>query len=101
MSLRKSSSRRNGSKSDVLPNPKARRKWTPAPSKVGLDEAIRLMGRKDILTSCCGVYLVSRCSATRSGEGSILACPSPVVEFDPELLSAIAPGNQQCFAGDP
>src|SRR5215467_8197065 len=48
MSFRKSSSNRNGSKSDVLPNPKARRKCTPAPSIVGLDLLSRLIGRIDI-----------------------------------------------------
>src|SRR6266403_3241540 len=51
ISLRKSSRRRNGSKSDVLPKPKARRKCTPAPSRVGLDLINRLMGRSDILVS--------------------------------------------------
>src|SRR5579862_61776 len=48
MSLRKSSSSRNGSYSDVLPKPKARRRWTPAPSRVGLDLTIFLTGRSDI-----------------------------------------------------
>src|SRR6266853_3888367 len=51
MSLRKSSRSRNGSKSDVLPKPKARRKCTPAPSRVGLDLINRLMGRSDIFVS--------------------------------------------------
>src|ERR1700704_3431470 len=49
MSLRKSSSRRNGSKSDVLPKPNARRKWTPAPSRVGLALISRLIGLRDML----------------------------------------------------
>src|SRR5580700_6564930 len=48
MSLRKSSSKRNGSKSEVLPNPNARRKCTPAPSRVGLDLISFLTGRIDI-----------------------------------------------------
>src|SRR5579871_3257256 len=48
MSLRKSSSRRNGSKSEVLPKPNARRKCTPAPSRVGLASLSRRMGRIDI-----------------------------------------------------
>src|SRR5882762_8733265 len=48
MSLRKSSRSRNGSKSDVLPKPNARRRWTPAPSRVGLDLMSRLTGRIDI-----------------------------------------------------
>src|SRR5882762_7311397 len=48
MSFRKSSRRRNGSKSDVLPNPNARRRCTPAPSSVGLDLMSRLTGRIDI-----------------------------------------------------
>src|SRR6266849_176953 len=48
MSLRKSSRRRNGSKSEVLPKPKARRKCTPAPSSVGLDLMRRLTGRRDM-----------------------------------------------------
>src|SRR5579871_6805915 len=48
MSLRKSSSKRNGSKSEVLPKPKARRKCTPAPSKVGLASLSRRMGRIDM-----------------------------------------------------
>src|SRR5208283_620370 len=64
MSLRKSSRSRKGSKSEVLPNPKARRKCTPAPSRVGLERTSRLMGRRDILTSSGRVYLVYRCSAT-------------------------------------
>src|SRR5678809_115035 len=51
MSLRKSSRRRNGSKSDVFPNPKARFSRTPAPSSVGLDLLRRLIGRIDILAS--------------------------------------------------
>src|SRR5580704_7511214 len=48
MSLRKSSSSRNGSKSEVLPSPNARRKCTPAPSRVGLDLISFLTGRIDI-----------------------------------------------------
>src|SRR5580704_8382127 len=48
MSLRKSSSSRNGSKSEVLPKPNARRRCTPAPSSVGLDFTRRLTGRRDI-----------------------------------------------------
>src|SRR5438876_10654933 len=51
MSLRKSSSSRNWSKSDVLPKPNARRRWTPAPSRVGLALISRLMGRSDMLVS--------------------------------------------------
>src|SRR4030081_211128 len=51
MSFRKSSSSRNGSKSDVFPKPKARRRCTPAPSRVGLDLTSRLTGRMDILAS--------------------------------------------------
>src|SRR5882724_8948844 len=50
MSLRKSSSSRNGSKYEVLPKPKARRRCTPAPSSVGLDLISRLMGRMDIVS---------------------------------------------------
>src|SRR5438874_4979211 len=49
MSLRKSSRRRKGSKSEVLPNPNARRRCTPAPSSVGLDLISRLTGLMDIL----------------------------------------------------
>src|SRR6266581_1306889 len=51
MSLRKSSSRRNGSNSFVFPKPNARRRCTPAPSRVGLDLISRLTGRIDILDS--------------------------------------------------
>src|SRR5438874_5982213 len=51
MSLRKSSRRRKGSKSDVLPKPKARRRCTPAPSRVGLALMSRLTGRMDMLAS--------------------------------------------------
>src|SRR5436305_13328538 len=51
MSLRKSSRRRNGSKSEVLPKPKARRRCTPAPSRVGLAWISRLTGRRDMLAS--------------------------------------------------
>lgn len=47
LSLRKSSSSKNGSKYDVFPKPKARRKWTPAPLSVGLDLASRFTGRMD------------------------------------------------------
>src|SRR5207244_576957 len=36
-------------KSDVLPKPNARRKCTPAPSRVGLDRTRRLTGRMDIV----------------------------------------------------
>src|SRR5262245_57749314 len=49
LSLRKSSKSRNGSKSMVLPNPNARRRWTPAPSIVGFDWLTRLMALMDIL----------------------------------------------------
>src|ERR1700721_182101 len=48
MSLRKSSSSKNGSNSDVVPKPNARRKCTPAPSTVGLDLISRLIGRRDM-----------------------------------------------------
>src|SRR4051812_40283853 len=51
MSLRKSSRRRNGSKSDVAPKPNARRRCTPAPSRVGLALTSRFTGRIDIGTS--------------------------------------------------
>src|SRR6267142_754290 len=51
MSFRKSSNSKNGSKSDVFPKPKARRKCTPAPSRVGLDFASRFTGRMDMLVS--------------------------------------------------
>src|SRR5438309_11809078 len=54
MSLRKSSRRRNGSKSDVLPKPNARRRCTPAPSRVGLARASRLTGRMDMFASNLG-----------------------------------------------
>src|ERR1700722_7432404 len=50
-SLRKSSRRRKGSNSDVLPKPNARRRCTPAPSRVGLDLMSRLTGRMDNLAS--------------------------------------------------
>src|SRR5437588_8959884 len=49
MSLRKSSKRRNGSKSVVLPKPNARRRCTPAPSSVGFALTSRLTGRMDML----------------------------------------------------
>src|SRR5260370_22002526 len=51
MWLRKSSRRRKGSKSDGVPKPNARRRWTPAPSRVGLDRTRRLTGRMDMVTS--------------------------------------------------
>src|SRR5580698_10462093 len=51
MSLRKSSRRRKGSKSVVLPKPKARRRWTPAPSMVGLDLMTLWTGRMDMVCS--------------------------------------------------
>src|SRR5947207_15118502 len=60
MSLRKSSNSRNGSKSVVLPKPNARRKWTPAPSRVGLALTSRLTGRMDILPSSTKVYRAAR-----------------------------------------
>src|ERR1017187_3283294 len=48
MSLRKSSNKRKGSKSVVLPKPNARRRWTPAPSRVGLDLITLWTGRMDM-----------------------------------------------------
>src|SRR4051794_19586331 len=53
LSLRKSSSSRNGSNSLVSPKPKARRRCTPAPSIVGLDWMIFLTGRMDMITCSC------------------------------------------------
>src|SRR5258708_34804852 len=53
MSLRKSSRRRKGSKSVVLPKPNARRRWTPAPSVVGFDLMTLWTGRMDMLGSFC------------------------------------------------
>src|SRR5262249_56589792 len=47
-SLRKSSRSRNGSNSEVVPKPKARRSLTPAPSTVGCDCTMRLTGRMDM-----------------------------------------------------
>src|SRR5438128_1769236 len=49
MSLRKSSNSKNGSKSEVLPKPKARRRCTPAPSMVGLALISFRIGRMDTL----------------------------------------------------
>src|ERR1700690_3926817 len=66
MSLRKSSRSRNGSKSDVLPNPNARRRCTPAPSRVGLDLMSRLTGRRDMLGSSTEVYRVEHGAANGS-----------------------------------
>src|SRR6185503_17320518 len=51
LSLRKSSSSRNGSNSLVSPKPKARRRCTPAPSMVGLDSMIFFTGRMDMTLS--------------------------------------------------
>src|SRR5918992_157794 len=51
LSLRKSSSSRNGSKSLVAPNPNARRSATPAPSMVGTDCRTSLTGRMDMIAS--------------------------------------------------
>src|SRR6267154_2299188 len=48
MSLRKSSNNRKGSKSVRLPKPNARRRWTPAPSRVGLDLMNLWTGRMDM-----------------------------------------------------
>src|SRR5215467_6212996 len=48
LSLRKSSSSRNGSNSVVSPKPKARRSLTPAPSRVGRDSMMRLTARMDM-----------------------------------------------------
>src|ERR1041385_3223733 len=55
LSLRKSSSSRNGSNSLVSPKPKARRRCTPAPSSVGLDWMIFLTGRMDIVLGLSGM----------------------------------------------
>src|SRR5579864_2171196 len=60
MSLRKSSSSRNGSKSFVLPKPKARRRWTPAPSSVGLALISRATGRRDMGTSSLETIATTR-----------------------------------------
>src|SRR5262245_53900916 len=71
MSLRKSSSSRNGSKSDVLPNPNARRRCTPAPSSVGLERMRRLMGRMDMSRSPTGgVCLSFTCWLSRANPNS-------------------------------
>src|SRR6266849_9287228 len=53
MSLRKSSRRRNGSKSDVAPKPNARRRRTPAPSTVGLAFTRRFTRLVDIGSPFC------------------------------------------------
>src|SRR6267142_5130176 len=66
MSLRKSSSSRNGSKSEVLPKPNARRRCTPAPSNVGFEEMTRLTGRRDIRRS----FLRHTQRTNRAGESS-------------------------------
>src|ERR1035441_4679382 len=57
-SFRKSSRSRNGSNSDVLPNPKARRKRTPAPFRVGFASISRRTGLSDIMVSPVGSFLV-------------------------------------------
>src|SRR5579862_1279859 len=49
-SLRKSSSRRKGSKSAVLPKPKARRRCIPAPSIAGLALTRHFTARIDMLS---------------------------------------------------
>src|SRR5438128_11748892 len=48
-SLRKSSNKRKGSNSLVSPKPNARRNRTPAPSMVGCDGTIRVIGRMDMV----------------------------------------------------
>src|SRR5438105_11482562 len=73
MSLRKSSRRRNGSKSAVLPKPNARRRWTPAPSRVGLALTSRLTGRIDMMHSHSGISVahyptVKRCRTCAGSE---------------------------------
>src|SRR5712692_4856308 len=62
MSLRKSSRRRKGSKSEVLPKPNARRRCTPAPSRVGLALMSRLTGRMDMLASVAAAHGLAFCS---------------------------------------
>src|SRR6185312_3199834 len=57
LSLRKSSSNRNGSNSCVSPKPKARRRCTPAPSIVGCDSMIFFTGRIDMISHLSGPAL--------------------------------------------
>src|SRR6266853_5788184 len=69
MSLRKSSKSRNGSKSDVLPNPNARRKCTPAPSSVGLDLIRRFTGRMDMEASSKDAVYSNESGRAKSWDG--------------------------------
>src|SRR5487761_177553 len=102
MSLRKSSRRRNGSKSEVLPKPNARRRCTPAPSSAGLALTSRLTGRRDILTSNKRVYSVEGASANARNEplGVWLKLPiSRNVETPTARLIHYAPSHRVKLGG--
>src|SRR4051812_5313958 len=68
LSLRKSSNSRNGSNSLVSPKPKARRRCTPAPSRVGLDSMIFFTGRMDMFHLSEGARMdFKSCGRSRRG----------------------------------
>src|SRR5947207_14063860 len=62
-SFRKSSNSSNGSNSVGSPKPNARRRWTPAPSRVGRDWATRLTGRMDTEHLVDSEYINAQLSA--------------------------------------
>src|ERR1700746_2893293 len=70
LSLRKSSSKRNGSNSFVLPKPKARCNLTPAPSMVGLGSIIWFPAISDI--ELLRAWYDSLCPIRRSSDTSSL-----------------------------
>src|SRR3954471_9922620 len=86
MSLRKSSSRRNGSNSDGSPKPKARRRCTPAPSSVGLERTSRLTGRMDMGASY-GIIISAASRLHQRGGGGTPMCRNikPLFNFDPPV----------------
>src|SRR5947208_881240 len=86
MSLRKSSSRRNGSTSDVGAKPNARRRCTPAPSRVGLALTSRLTGRMDIW-----LWTASEGPALGPALGLVLRSSGGRAGSSPRLLVAFIP----------
>src|SRR5262249_17103042 len=95
MSFRKSSRSRNGSNSDVLPNPNARRKCTPAPSSVGLDLLSRLIGLMDM--SCLHCLLTGNLYPNRnSKDGMLFSMPCMLPTAGASM--SIPVDSTYCFA---
>src|SRR5262249_5457157 len=105
LSLRKSSSSRNGSNSLVSPKPNARRRCTPAPSSVGLDWMIFLTGRMDMVVCLSGTapkatvpsaLIVSRVAGLRG----LRLCNRVLAEQYGELIEEAFQESPSAFIGD-